>query len=70
MNDSYAALEWVDEHLTSRTCATVPLIVAGDSAGGNLAAIMAIRARDLNGPNIALQLLIYPVTDADFFHLG
>ena len=44
----------------------MPLIVAGDSAGGNLAAVMALRARDRNGPQIALQVLIYPVTDADF----
>ena len=44
----------------------VPLIVAGDSAGGNLAAVMALRARDRGGPQIALQVLIYPVTDADF----
>jgi len=44
----------------------VPLIVAGDSAGGNLAAVMAIRARDRNGPSIALQVLIYPVTDFNF----
>ena len=66
VNDSYVALEWVDKHLTPLACGAVPLMVAGDSAGGNLAAIMAIRARDLNGPNIALQILIYPVTDADF----
>ena len=46
--------------------ADVPLIVAGDSAGGNLAAVMALRARDRGGPQIALQVLIYPVTDADF----
>ena len=44
----------------------MPLIVAGDSAGGNLAAVMALRARDRGGPPIALQVLIYPVTDADF----
>ena len=44
----------------------VPLIVAGDSAGGNLAAVMAIRARDRNGPSIALQVLIYPATDFKF----
>jgi acetyl esterase len=44
----------------------LPLIVAGDSAGGNLAAVTALRARDRNGPKIALQILIYPVTDADF----
>ncbi len=43
----------------------MPLIVAGDSAGGNLAAVVALRARDRGGPRIALQVLIYPVTDAD-----
>jgi acetyl esterase len=38
--------------------------VAGDSAGGNLAAVCAIKARDAGGPNLAFQLLIYPTTDA------
>ena len=41
------------------------MFVAGDSAGGNLAAVVAVRARDRNGPAIAMQILIYPVTDAD-----
>jgi acetyl esterase/lipase len=66
VDDSYAALEWTAarlEDITGRN--DVPLIVAGDSAGGNLAAVMALRARDHNGPKIALQVLIYPVTDAD-----
>ncbi len=66
VDDSYAALEWTAEHLSDIAGAEVPLIVAGDSAGGNLAAVMAVRARDRNGPRIALQALIYPVTDADF----
>ena len=66
VDDSYAALEWVGKHLTDIAGREVPLIVAGDSAGGNLAAVMAIRARDRSGPPIALQVLIYPVTDADF----
>ena len=66
VDDSYAALEWVGEHLSDIAGQEVPLIVAGDSAGGNLAAVMAIRARDRRGPPIALQVLIYPVTDADF----
>jgi acetyl esterase len=67
VDDSYAALEWVDAHrdeIAGRD--HVPLIVAGDSAGGNLAAVMAQRARDRGGPEIALQVLVYPVTDADF----
>ncbi|HVT68582.1 MAG TPA: alpha/beta hydrolase, partial [Trebonia sp.] len=44
---------------------TVPLIVAGDSAGGNLAAVMALRARAEGGPTLAAQVLVYPVTDCD-----
>lgn len=66
VDDSYAALEWVGENLAEIADAEAPLIVAGDTAGGNLAAVMAIRARDRGGPAIALQALIYPVTDSDF----
>ena len=67
VDDSYAALEWVAAHMKEIAGRTdVPLIVAGDSAGGNLAAIMALRARDRQGPKISLQVLIYPVTDANF----
>ncbi len=67
VDDSYAALEWVAAHMDEIAGRTdVPLIVAGDSAGGNIAAVMALRARDRHGPKISLQVLIYPVTDADF----
>jgi acetyl esterase len=67
VDDSYAALEWTSQHLDDITGRTdAPIILAGDSAGGNLAAVLAVRARDRNGPPIALQVLIYPVTDADF----
>ena len=66
VDDSYTALEWVGKHLSDIAGQDVPLIVAGDGAGGNLAAVTAIRARDRSGPSIALQALIYPVTDADF----
>jgi acetyl esterase len=67
VDDSYAALEWVDAHLVDVAGRPdVPLIVAGDSAGGNLSAVMARRARDREGPRIALQVLIYPVMDHDF----
>jgi acetyl esterase len=64
-DDSYTALEWIAAHIKEQG-ANLPLIVAGDSAGGNLAAVVARRARDRNGPPIALQVLVYPVTDADF----
>ncbi|MDH4365049.1 MAG: alpha/beta hydrolase, partial [Acidimicrobiia bacterium] len=67
VDDSWAGLLWAAEHradITGR--ADAPLIVAGDSAGGNLSAVMAQRARDRGGPELALQVLVYPVTDADF----
>jgi acetyl esterase len=70
VDDAWAALRWADEHRTE-LAGTVPastgapLIVAGDSAGGNLSAIMAQRAKAAGGPAIALQVLVYPVTDCD-----
>ena len=67
VDDSYAALEWVASNLEQIAgTSDLPLIIGGDSAGGNISAALALRARDRVGPKIALQLLIYPVTDADF----
>jgi acetyl esterase len=66
VEDSWTALLWAEEHLDDLAGRPVPLFVGGDSAGGNLAAVMALRARDNNGPQLAKQFLIYPVTDADF----
>jgi acetyl esterase len=66
VDDSYAALCWVDRNIEEIAGRRVPIMVAGDSAGGNLAAVMALQARDRKGPSIALQILVYPVTDADF----
>jgi acetyl esterase len=63
--DSWAALKWVDAHLDEIAGSRVPLIVAGDSAGGNLSAVVAQRARREGGPAVALQVLVYPVTDCD-----
>jgi acetyl esterase len=65
VDDSWAVLRWSDEHRADLAGAGAPLIVAGDSAGGNLSAIMAQRARAADGPAIALQVLVYPVTDCD-----
>lgn len=66
-DDCWDALVWTAQHLAEIAGRDdVPLIVAGDSAGGNLSAVMALRARDRRGPRLALQVLIYPVTDADF----
>jgi acetyl esterase len=60
-DDAYEAFVWIAENLADGT----PVVVAGDSAGGNLAAVTALRARDEGGPPIALQVLVYPVVDHD-----
>jgi len=65
VDDAWAALEWAAAHATELAGEPVPLIVAGDSAGGNLAAVVAQRAVAASGPAIALQVLAYPVTDCD-----
>jgi acetyl esterase len=59
-DDAFAALVWIAEQY-----ADGPIVVAGDSAGGNLAAVSALRAREAGGPEIALQVLVYPVVDCD-----
>ncbi|MET0819952.1 MAG: alpha/beta hydrolase [Aeromicrobium sp.] len=65
VEDAWQALQWVDEHVSEIAGRPVPLIVAGDSAGGNLATVVARRARDAGGPAVSQQVLVYPVTDAD-----
>jgi acetyl esterase len=62
-DDAYDALVWAASD--SGLAGGRPIVVAGDSAGGNLAAVSALRARDSGGPAIALQVLVYPVTDCD-----
>lgn len=65
VQDSWAALLWTAENLDDIAAPGLPILVGGDSAGGNLATIVARKARDEGGPQIALQVLIYPVTDTD-----
>jgi acetyl esterase len=65
VDDSWAVLRWAGERRAELAGPDAPLIVAGDSAGGNLSAIMAQRAKAADGPRIALQVLVYPVTDCD-----
>lgn len=62
LEDCYAATLWLSQNLR-RFDAAPWLAVAGDSAGANLAAAVAILARDRSGPDIAAQLLLYPVAD-------
>lgn len=61
--DCFAALGWVAAHASELGGDPSRLAVAGDSAGGNLAAVTARRARDEGGPAVAFQLLVYPATD-------
>jgi acetyl esterase len=64
VEDAWEALGWVAEHVAELGGDAARVAVAGDSAGGNLAAVLAIRARDEGGPALCGQVLIYPVVDA------
>jgi acetyl esterase len=64
-DDAYTATEWVAEHADQIGADTARLVVVGDSAGGSLAAAVALAARDHNGPNIFCQVLLYPGLDRD-----
>lgn len=66
LDDCYDALAWVEAKAATLGVDASRVAVAGDSAGGNLAAAVAIRARDEGGPALRHQLLIYPVTDTNF----
>lgn len=63
-DDCYAATVWTHEYAAELGGDPARLVIAGDSAGGNLAAVVAQMARDRGGPPITLQALIYPVIDA------
>jgi acetyl esterase/lipase len=65
VEDAWAALQWVGGHAAELGGEPSRIAVAGDSAGGNLAAVMALRARDAGGPPLAFQLLWYPVAVGD-----
>jgi acetyl esterase len=63
VEDSFAALEWLHANAAGLGADPERLGVHGDSAGGNLAAVMALMARDRGGPPLRLQSLVYPVAD-------
>lgn len=63
LDDCYAATQWVMNNATLINGDPTRVAVGGDSAGGNLAASVALMARDRGGPAIIFQLLVYPVTD-------
>jgi acetyl esterase len=61
--DCYAALLWLADRAADLAVDVTRIAVGGESAGGNLAAVIALMSRDRNGPPVALQLLEGPVTD-------
>ena len=67
VDDALAAVRWVADSAAEFDVDPARLAVAGDSAGGNLAAIVAIELRD-TPVDVAFQLLVYPVTDGTFAH--
>ena len=60
LEDCWDALQWVASQTDGQ-----PLILGGDSAGGNLTAVCTLRARDRGGPEVALQVLVYPAVGND-----
>lgn len=63
--DAYAAVQYVAAHAAEFEADASRIAVGGDSAGGNLAAVACLMARDRGGPRLAFQLLVYPVVDSD-----
>jgi acetyl esterase len=68
VDDAITATTWIAGHAKELGIDASRLVVGGDSAGGNLAAVVAISARDGDGPAITGQVLIYPATDFAMTH--
>ena len=64
LDDAYASTVWVVENAAALNIDPSRVGVGGDSAGGNLAAAVCLRARDESGPTLRFQLLVYPAVDA------
>lgn len=67
VTDCHAATQWVFDNAARLGVDPLRISVGGDSAGGNLAAVLSLRARDEGGPRIASQILVYPVTNLASF---
>lgn len=66
IEESYAAMKYIAEHGKQFNLDTSRFVAAGDSVGGNMTSVMALLAKERGGPKIDYQVLIYPVTDANF----
>ncbi len=66
INEAYAATKWVAEHGNEINVDGKRLAVVGNSVGGNMAAVVSLMAKNKGGPAIRLQVLFWPVTDANF----
>jgi acetyl esterase len=68
VEDAVTATQWIAANAASLGIDASRLIIGGDSAGGNLAAVVALSAREAEGPAIVGQLLVYPATDFAMRH--
>lgn len=66
INQAYAATKWVAEHGKEIKIDGARLAVAGNSVGGNMAAVVALMAKDKGGPKLRAEILFWPVVDANF----
>lgn len=66
VDDAYAVTDWVVQHADELGVDAERVAVGGDSAGGNLTAVVSQLARDRERPSLVFQLMIYPVTDYEF----
>jgi acetyl esterase/lipase len=66
IEEIYAVLEWIAQHGAAHSLDGSRIAVAGDSVGGNMPAAITLMAKQRSGPQLAAQVLFYPVTDASF----
>jgi acetyl esterase/lipase len=66
INQAYSATKWVAENGAKLGLDTTRLAVAGNSVGGNMATVVSLKAKEAGTPKIDFQLLLWPVTDANF----
>ncbi|MDR6340651.1 acetyl esterase/lipase [Filimonas zeae] len=66
INQIYAVAQWVQAHGSEIGVNGNNMVIAGNSVGGNMTAAVALMARDKKGPAFKLQVMLWPVTDADF----